>query len=606
MMNDKIRKLAGDLYEGANYERFVNKLGELMRRYSSLSGVGYRSSLDRKSAGVSSSRFIDERDVLLITYADTLRQAGVMPLKSLGEFSRRWLGDLISFMHILPFFPYSSDDGFSVIDYRRVNSEFGSWFDIEHLGQDIKLCFDLVLNHTSSQSAYFKGFLAGDDKYRDYFITLPPDTDTSSVVRPRTSPLLHKYKSQKGDVWCWTTFSEDQIDFNFHNPDVLLEMLDVVLFYISRGACMIRLDAIAYAWKELGTSCVHLRQVHSMVKLMRAITEQISPWVLLLAEINFPLADNLSYLGSGNDEAHLIYNFPLPPLVLFTLATGNAKYLNQWAAGLKELPAGNAFLNFTASHDGIGVRPVADILSDDEMQMLINLAIEHNGRVSYKKDNTGRDIAYELNINYFDAINNPNDRQLSIDLQVDRFMISQSIALVLQGMPAVYIHSLLGSRNWDEGPGLTGINRSINREKLDMDEVERQLNDGSTLRSRVYSRYKKMLSIRSRERAFCPTAGQAVLDIGDNIFGLLRVLQDGLQAIIALHNVSADNCEILLSNTIVTHAINDAVNNTIGQLQLLRLTDLLNGDMLAVDSVGNVTVKVAGFQTRWLKLEFES
>jgi len=481
--------------------------------------------------------FLSEQDVMLITYADSLQEPDVSPLQSLAKFSCEHLKDVISIVHLLPFFPYSSDDGFSVIDYRRVNPPNGDWADVAKIAENFDLCFDLVINHASASSEYFQKFLAGDEKYQDFFITLDPETDTSSVLRPRTSPLLHQFDSAGVPKWCWTTFSADQIDLNFANPDVLLEFLDILLFYIAQGARIIRLDAIAYLWKTLGTSCAHLGETHIVVQLMRDLLDIIAPHVILLTETNVPHEDNVSYFGDGTNEAQMVYNFSLPPLVLYTLTAQNASHLTRWADTLEPPSNRTTFLNFTASHDGIGVRPAADILSESEFNDLVAVADEHGGQVSAKNDQQGNPIPYELNINYFDALNNPH-KPGDPEIEVRRFLLSQSIALVLRGMPAIYIHSLLGSRGWPEGVQQTGHARTINREKLNLAEVETRLDDDISLRARVFQSYCRLIRLRRSQKAFHPNAPQTILNLGDAYFAVLRTSTDNQQTILAIHNVT--------------------------------------------------------------------
>ena len=213
---------------------------------------------------------LSERDSILITYADQLSELNASPLQTLARFCEKHLLRLVSSVHVLPFFPYSSDDGFSVIDYRAVNPAFGSWEDISALGRNFRLMFDAVINHASVQHEWFQAFLRDDPKYRDYFVVVDGNPDLSQVVRPRALPLLTEFDTASGPRRVWTTFSADQVDLNFQNPDVLLEIIDTLLFYVQQGAQLIRLDAIAYLWKEIGTSCIHLPQTHHIIRLFRS------------------------------------------------------------------------------------------------------------------------------------------------------------------------------------------------------------------------------------------------------------------------------------------------------------------------------------------------
>jgi glycosidase len=479
-----------------------------------------------------------KRDIIVITYGDMLRRPGEAPLRTLLDFHSTYLSDVVNTLHILPFYPYSSDDGFSVIDYRAVDPALGTWADIERFAQhDFRLMFDAVINHISVQSEWFQRFLAGDEAYRDYFITVDPATDLSMVTRPRALPLLTPFETARGIRYVWTTFSADQVDLNYANPRVLCDILDVLLFYVERGADVIRLDAIAYLWKEPGTSCIHLPQTHAVVRLMRAVLDDVAPGVLLITETNVPHEENISYFGDGTDEAHLVYNFSLPPLVAHAILTGSARHLTEWAATLEAPSLQTTFFNFTASHDGIGIRPVTGILSDDDVGILLDATRANGGAISSKTNPDGSTSPYELNITYFDLLNGEG-ADIPIATQVDRFLVSQAIMLALAGVPGIYLHSLLGTRNYDEGVRQTGHPRTINRHKLDVAEVIDSLGDETTLRHAVFEGYRDLLTVRTAEAAFHPNAAQRVLDLHDAVFTLLRRSTETGETIIAMHNVS--------------------------------------------------------------------
>ena len=480
---------------------------------------------------------LSERDSVLITYADQLSEPHVFPLRTLTDFGEKYLSGLVNCIHILPFYPYSSDDGFSVIDYREVNAEFGHWGHITHLGRAFRLMFDAVVNHASVQHEWFEGFLKDDPAYRDYFTVVDGDPDLSQVVRPRALPLLTEFETPPGRKRVWTTFSADQVDLNFKNPNVLLEIIDTLLFYVTQGAQLIRLDAIAYLWKEIGTSCIHLPQTHRIIRLFRAVLDAVAPHVLLITETNVPHKDNISYFGNGTDEAQMVYNFALPPLVLHTIQTQNSRALSTWAAGLALPSSQTTFFNFLASHDGIGVNPARGVLSEEEIDGLIQRAIDHGGLVSYKDDVSGRQIPYELNINYFDALSDPYSEE-PLSTQVDRFIIAQAIMLALVGVPGIYFHSLFGSRGWRAGVDLTGRNRTINRQKFGLADFERELTDETSLRAQVFQRYGQLLRARAGDSAFHPHGSQEILEYGEAVFAILRFSPDRSTRVLCLHNIS--------------------------------------------------------------------
>ncbi len=488
---------------------------------------------------------LDQRDAVLICYGDQVQQTGEAPLHTLAGFCSKYLPGLVNSIHILPFFPSSSDDGFSVIDYRSVDPQLGSWGDIARLGQSFHLMFDAVINHISRRSEWFEGFLAGDPRYRDYFIEIQGNPDLSSVVRPRTLTLLTHFPTPSGEKAIWTTFSADQIDLNYRNPDMLIEILDLLLFYAQKGATFIRLDAIAYLWKEIGTACIHLPQTHALIRVMHTVLAQAAPQVRLITETNVPHDENMSYFGDGANEAHLIYNFALPPLVLYTLQQADSTMLSAWASRLKLPSQQVTFFNFLASHDGIGVQPLRGILPEMEIEALSSRCLAQGGLVGYRSNPDGSKSPYELNINYFDALTDP-ELDEPLEEQVDRFCAAHAIQLALQGMPGIYFHSLFGSRGWLEGVRLSGRNRSINRQKLSLLELEQDLTDKSSLRSRIFSRLSQLLLVRASQAAFDPYAEQRVLDCGSQVFGLVRAALDGVGQVICLQNVTSETVNITL------------------------------------------------------------
>jgi len=505
--------------------------------------------------------YFSQEDVILITYGDSIQKSGQAPVATLQDFAVGYLEGAISGIHFLPFFPYSSDDGFSVIDFFAIDSALGTWEDVKAIGKDFELMFDYVLNHFSSKSKWFESYLEGKEGFREFAIEIDPATDLSGVTRPRSLPLLSEYKKKDGkSVYLWTTFSADQIDFNFKSLDVLEKMIEVLLFYVQQGATILRLDAIAYLWKEIGTNCIHLRQVHDMVKLFRSILDVVAPDVVIITETNVPHAENISYFGNGRDEAQMVYNFTLPPLLFYSFVKEDTTELSRWAQGLHLASSHNAFFNFTASHDGIGVRPLEGILPPEELKKLVEIVKANGGQISYKQNPDGTDSPYELNITYVDAI--LADKTSS---RADKFLASQAIQYVLPGVPATYIHSLLGSRNWTEGVDQTGRARTVNREKLQVEEVIKELMNPESFRSRVFYPYIDLIKTRKKQPAFHPNAAFEILEIEPRIFAIKRYAED--QTVYALTNVSAAEISLPLSEKIAPG----------------RMTDLITGESVNTD-----------------------
>ena len=478
-----------------------------------------------------------EKDAVLITYGDSFQQNNREPLAVLNDFVTEYLGDAISIVHVLPFFPYSSDDGFSVIDYREVNPDLGSWDDVHELGTGRTVMFDAVINHVSAKSREFQGFLKREEKYRNFFIVVGPEFDISRVFRPRALPLLTRFDTNRGNLDLWTTFSTDQIDLNYRDPDVLLYIIDVLLYYVLHGASIIRLDAIAFMWKESGTECLHLPQTHAAIKLFRNVFDMVAPHVKIITETNVPHSDNISYFGEGNDEAHMVYNFALPPLTVHALLTGDGSYLTQWASTLQLGNPKNYFYNFTASHDGIGLMPARGILPAVEIERLATATEKHGGKLGLKDNPDGTQSVYELNVSLFDLLSDPKADE-PMERQVHRFVASQAVAMILAGVPALYYHSMVGSRNYYEGVERTGVRRAINREKLGLERLKGELSERGSRRELVYSALTRLLRERRKHRAFHPEGPQTVLSLHRQIFAVERQSPDGGEKILSIINLS--------------------------------------------------------------------
>ncbi|MEM6704029.1 MAG: sugar phosphorylase [Acidobacteriota bacterium] len=485
-----------------------------------------------------------QNDVALITYGDSVTVDGESPLVTLRNLLQSHLEDTVSAVHVLPFYPYSSDDGFSVIDFVAVDPRLGDWEDVRDLAGQTKLMADLVINHVSSQSAWFQQFLADEVPGRDYFIALDPETDVSEVIRPRSHPLLVPFETAAGRRSVWATFSEDQIDLDFSNPAVLLEMIRVVVFYLEQGVQWLRLDAVGFLWKVVGTPCIHHELTHEVVRLLRTVAEAINPHAVLITETNVPALENLTYFGNRN-EAHAIYNFSLPPLLIDALIQGRSKHLRAWLMSMPPAPYGCAYFNFTASHDGIGLRPTEGLLSSEDIDQFIETLRGFGAEVSMRTDGTGRESPYEVNISLFDALKGTVRGE--DEFQVERFLCSQIVMLGLEGIPAVYIHSLLATPNDHDQVRATGRKRSINRHRWSLERLEEELADPASDSARVLAALQRVLRIRRRQPAFHPDATQYTLQLGESLFGVWRQSVRREQSIFAVHNLTRTKRSLDLS-----------------------------------------------------------
>ena len=543
--------------------------------------VFFGNTAPRRRGRSPSNTLWSERDNYVITYGSTIVDGEHKPLDLLHDFTHEHLREVFTGLHILPYFPFTSDDGFAVTDYREVNSALGNWEDISRIGSEFRLMSDLVLNHCSSQSKMFSAYIQGHEPYDRFFFEASPQDDLSMVVRPRTAPLLREVETANGKRFVWCTFSHDQVDFDFSNPQVLMEFLDIMRMHVEKGVRTFRLDAVAFLWKEIGTSCIHLRQTHEIVRLMRLLCDYHREPLVIITETNVPNAENLSYFGNRN-EAHLVYNFSLPPLLLHGLLNGTSRYLNAWQMAMPPAQMGCAYFNFSASHDGIGLRPAEGLVPEDELHQVSEAVKGFGGLVSMRSMADGSQKPYELNVALFDAFKGTCAGGED-DMQMERFLASQAIVMGLEGIPAFYIHSLLATSNDLEGVEKLGYNRAINRKPLDYPALLERLKDVSTNTGKVFASIKAMLGIRSKQSAFHPNATQFTLHLGEEFFGFWRQSIDRSQSIFAVTNMTPEPREIAAFSL-----------NLIGGD---KWRDILSGDEI---SPSGDPVTFRPYQTRWI------
>lgn len=498
--------------------------------------------------GRDSQRLFSEKDMIMITYGDMISDGGGTPLAVLARACDAYL-EAPDILHILPFFPYSSDRGFSVVDFRRVDPRLGTWEDIHRLAGRYRLMFDGVLNHVSAHSEVFQQFLDGDPAVREFFIAynspdeLTPD-QRSKIFRPRVSDILTPFMTINGPRYLWTTFSEDQIDLNYRNPRVLLSVVDSLLFYIRQGADLLRLDAVTYIWAEPGTECIHLAQTHEIVKLLRAVVEAAAPGVALITETNLPHADNVSYFGNGRDEAHMVYNFALPPLVLHAFYRQDASRLAAWAAELEPPSEATAFFNILDTHDGVGLMGVKNLLPPEEIDFIVERARANGAMISMKTVEGGGEEPYEINSTWWSVLN--HDGGEDHGLQLDRYLASRAVALSLKGVPGVYLHGALGSSSDLAAYGRTGQKRDVNRGTVNLAVLEAELSDPYSRLGRLGPRINHLQVTRVSQKAFHPQGRQMVLKAPDPVLALLRLSPDGQERLLSLINVSAGKVALRL------------------------------------------------------------
>ena len=480
---------------------------------------------------------ITEKTSMLICYGDSILDNKKNSLKVFKNFYFKKLEKYFNTVHFLPFYPSSSDSGFAVKDHYQIDSRLGNWSDIKNLSKKINIMADLVINHSSARGLWFRNFLKNKKPGKDYFFTVNSKFDISKVIRPRDHRLLKKINIFKKKEYLWRTFSSDQIDLNFKNPAVLLRFLKIMIHLVNQGVTIFRLDAIAYLWKESGTKCINLKQTHEIIKLLRVISSSLNIETIIVTETNLPEKENISYFGN-NDEANWIYNFSLPPLLIHAFLFENSLYLNKWSKKLPNLKTGNSYLNFIASHDGIGMRPIEGILNKTALNNFFIRLKKNGSKFSYRKIQNNNKKVYEANITIFDALTKSNSDKKG-EFLFERYFSAHAIMISFDGVPAIYFNSLFGTSNDEAKFVITGNNRDINRYRWNEKNILYQLKNTRSKQSIFYKSITKLLDIRRRQKAFHPNAKRSQMNLGKKIFCFKRTSLDKRQIIICISNLTS-------------------------------------------------------------------
>ncbi len=480
---------------------------------------------------------ISEKTSLIISYGDSVYSDKKGSIKVFQKFFQKKLNKYFDTIHFLPFYPSSSDSGFAVKDHYKVESKLGSWSDIKNISKSNNIMADMVINHSSARGLWFKNFLKKKKPGKNYFLTVNSKFNTSKVVRPRDHKLLKKIKIFNKSDYLWRTFSPDQVDLNFKNPSVLLRFIKIMIHLINNGVTIFRLDAIAYLWKENGSKCINLKQTHEIIKLLRIVTSHLNIQTIIITETNLPEKENLSYFGK-NDEANWIYNFSLPPLLIHGFLFENSSYLNKWSKSLPNTKYGNSYLNFIASHDGIGMRPTEGILNKEILNNFLKRLKKNGSKFSYRKiSNKGKKV-YEANITIFDALKK-SDYDPKGKYFLERYVSAHAVMISFEGIPAIYFNSLFGTSNDEAKFIITGNNRDVNRYKWNFKNISKKLNDKRSKQSIFYQYICNLLNIRRAQKAFHPNASRLNINLGSNIFCFKRTSIDKKQTILCITNLTS-------------------------------------------------------------------
>ena len=480
---------------------------------------------------------INESTSLVICYGNSVTDGNKKSLKVFNKFYKKYLKNNFDSVHFLPFYPSSSDSGFAVKDHYKIEPRLGSWKDVKIIAKNCNVMADLVINHSSARGLWFSNFLKNKSPGKDYFFTVDKNFNSKKVVRPREHRLLKKINLSNETKYLWRTFSPDQIDLNFKNPKVLIRFIKIIFNLINNGVRIFRLDAIAYLWKENGNTCINHTNTHNIIKFIRLVCNLLKTECIIITETNLPEKENLSYFGN-NDEANWIYNFSLAPILVYSLLFEDSNKITKWSKNFPIAKLNNNYLNFIASHDGIGMRPIEGILSTNTQKKFLSRLKKNGGEFSYRKVQGVKKKVYEANITLFNAFK-CSDFDKSGIFGFERYMAAHTIMVSFDGIPAIYFNSMFGNSNDNSKYIISGNKRDLNRYRWNKDKIEDHLKDQNSKQNKYYKNMSNILDIKSKQKAFHPNAIRKTLKLGANFFGIKRVSTDNKQSIYCITNMTS-------------------------------------------------------------------
>lgn len=478
----------------------------------------------------------------------------------------------VNYLHLMPFLdtvPERSDGGYAVADFRKVRPDLGTMEDLEALTEacherGMNVCMDFVMNHTSEDHEWAKRARAGEGQYMNrYFFyadpSVPKEYDkTVPQVFPTTAPGNFTYLPDAGH-WVMTTFYPYQWDLNYANPVVFNEMMFNFLYLANRGVDVVRVDATPYIWKEIGTSCRNLPEVHTIMRMMRLIGEIVCPSVILLGEVVMAPELVAPYFGTvEKPECHLLYNVTTMATTWHTVATQDVRLLRQQLDIVAKLPKEHVFLNYLRCHDDIGWGLDYDTLENWGMEQ-----VPHKKYLNdYFRGYTGADARGELynedpvtgdarlcgtTASLCGLEGTDKEKAIRLDLMLHAMMLFQS------GIPVLYSGDEIGQCNdWDYklDPNKVQDSRYLHRGRMPWDLAER-IHNPETSEAQIFHGLTRLEALRKENRAFSAQADFWTFDTGsDAVLGLGRWLED--EGVIGLFNFGDADRSVSLENGEVT------------------------------------------------------
>jgi amylosucrase len=495
--------------------------------------------------------FLSQKWVGMALYCDRFAD----DLKGLRE-NLPYLQELgINLLHIMPMLdcpPDKSDGGYAVRNFYNIDPRFGSLEDVETLASNLKkrdmlLALDVVINHTSDEHEWAQRARAGEKKYQDYYYVFNdrefPDIyeETMPEIFPATAPGNFTWDAAMGK-WVMTVFNHYQWDLNYHNPAVLIEMIDIILFWANKGADILRLDAVAFLWKKIGSVCQNEREAHLLLQLMKDCCQVTAPGVLFIAEAIVAPGEIAKYFGEdaiNAKECEIAYNATFMALLWDAVATKNAKLLSQGVKSLPQKLERATWLNYVRCHDDIGLGfddndiRLAGYDPARHRQFLVDyftggfLASPARGLPFGANPKTGdARISGSLAslVGLESALENQDEK--AIETAIKTIVQLHSLIMAFGGIPLLYYGDAIGTLNSLEylaDLSKAADNRWMNRSNFNWNKAEKRHQTG-TVEQRIFSSLKKMIALRKEISAFADFDNRQLLNVGNpNLFVFSRV-----------------------------------------------------------------------------------
>lgn len=559
--------------------------------------------------------FLGQKWVGMALYCDRFSR----DLKGLRE-KLPYLQELgINMLHIMPILdcpPEKSDGGYAVRDFRKVDARYGTTEDVEALSatlkkRDMLLVLDMVVNHTSDEHEWAQKARRGNKKYQDYYYTFDeretPDIyeETMPEIFPATAPGNFTFDEKMGK-WVMTVFNSYQWDLNYHNPAVLIEMIDNILFWANKGADILRLDAVAFLWKKMGSACQNEREAHLLLQLMKDCCQVTAPGVLFIAEAIVAPGEIAKYFGEdaiNAKECEIAYNAALMALLWDAIATKNAVLLNR---GIKNLPVKlerATWLNYVRCHDDIGLG-----FDDNDVRQSGYDPVQHRRfLVDYFTGkfpgSPARGLPFGENLRTGDARISGSLASLvglesalesgsaeAVDSAVKNIVLLHSLILSFGGIPLLYYGDAIGMLNNLEylaEPSHRDDNRWLHRSRFDWDKAARRHQSG-TVECRIFNALKKLISLRKELSAFADYDNRQLL-MTDNI---------NLLAFFRTDPLNNRNKVLVVANfNIEVQPLPVSPLRTAGFFQQAEMKDLCSGARIAVE---NESIVIPPLTCYWL------